>query len=206
MAKKDKVSINMLERYVKAKAAEEDELSIQIDKENELTFHVKPRLSLKECVEFIEEVVNEYVDKLSVSIVPIARDYIFNRCVMTYYANFTMPKNEEAAFAFVSGSKEIIGMIKEHIDMDQYLMLYDCITEKIKFETQKMLTTQEMRVDHALLEIEDFTERVADLFDGVDGEQIANFITSMNAISQSGEITPQEIANAIVNNTVNKDE
>ena len=206
MAKKDKVSINMLERYVKAKAAEEDELSIQIDKENELTFHVKPRLSLKECVEFIEEVVNEYVDKLSVSIVPIARDYIFNRCVMTYYANFTMPKNEEAAFAFVSGSKEIIGMIKEHIDMDQYLMLYDCITEKIKFETRKMLTTQEMRVDHALLEIEDFTERVADLFDGVDGEQIANFITSMNAISQSGEITPQEIANAIVNNTVNKDE
>lgn len=206
MAKKEKVSINMLEKYCKTTSEKEKEMSVKISDNEDIVFRVKYRLSLKECIEFIEDVVGEYINRYDVAIVPIAMDYIFNRCLMTYYANFTMPKNEETAFELVSGSKEIISMIRKSVDLDQCAMLYSCAKEKIEFEIQKMLSINEARMNQAMLEIEDFTSRMEDLFGGVDGEQISEFIKSMSAISQNGEITPQEIANAIVRQSGRTDE
>ena len=132
MAKKNNVSINALEKYCKQTAPAVVEQTIPLNDEESLTFIIKPRLSLEDCVRFIEDVVSEYINPKDTMVVPIAKEFIIGQNLLTYYANFTMPSNTEKAFDLVMGSFNIMNMILEHIDRNQYGMLLRAIDERYK--------------------------------------------------------------------------
>lgn len=199
MAKKTNVSINTLEKYCKLTAPEAVEHTVTINGEDSFTFTIKPRLSLEECVRFVEDVVSEYINTQDLMIVPVAKEFIIGQNLLTYYANFTMPSNTEKAFDLVMGSFDIMDMILAHIDQRQYGILLRSIEERIRFEQQKMLTLQEAKINQAVTEIEQFTSRMSELFDGVDGGQMSNFITGMAEMAKRQDVTPQDFAAALVN-------
>lgn len=199
MAKKTNVSINALEKYCKQTAPEVVEQTIPLDDGASLTFIIKPRLSLEECVRFIEDVASEYVNAQELMVVPIAKEFIIGQNLLTYYANFTMPSSTEKAFDLVMGSYNIMNMILAHIDQNQYGILLRAIEERIRFEQQKMLTLQEAKINQAVTEIEQFTSRMSALFDGVDGAQMTQFISGMTDMAKRQDVTPQDIAAAIAN-------
>lgn len=205
MAKKTKVSINALEKYCKQSAPDVMEHTVSIDGES-LTFTIKPRLSLEECVRFIEDVSSEYINAQDLMIVPIAKEFLVNQNLLTYYANFTMPSNTEKAFDLVLGASDILDVIRGKIDKTQYGMLIRAIDERIKFEQKKMLTLQESKINQAIAEIQQFTNRMSTLFDGVDGTQMTQFISGMTEMAKRQDVTPQDIANAIVNSASNKND
>ena len=76
-------------------------------------------------------------------------------------------------------------------------MILSSISDRINFETQKMLSVQERRIAELAGEIGRITEQMSSLYDGVDGEQIVGFLTSMSRLS-SEQITAEDLAKAFV--------
>ena len=97
------------------------------------------------------------------------------------------------------GSFNIMNMILEHIDRNQYGMLLRAIDERIHFEQQKMIMLQEAKINQVVTEIEQFTNRMSTLFDTVDGDQMSAFITGMADMARRQDVTPQDFAMAIAN-------
>lgn len=197
--KKSSISINALERYCKKASLSMIKKKIEVDNENSLEFEIKPHLSLAECLQFVEDVVSESIMADDLSIVPIAREFITNRSLLTYYSNFTMPADIHKTFELVAGAKEIVAIILENIDISQFEMIQRAICERIAFEKEKMIAVQELKVNKTISEMSQFVSRMAGLFDGVNGEQMAKFVSGM---SESPSITAQDLAAAMVNSTI----
>lgn len=197
--KKSNVSINALEKFCKHVWPENVvAMTFSIGEDDEITYEVKKRLSLEETMRFIEDVVSATIMEDDMLIVPMAKEYICGKNILTYYGNFTMPSDTNKAYDLVMGASEIIGAIMNVIDMHQYNMIQGCIHERIEFEKQKMLFGQETQIRKLTSEIERVTNNMASLFDGVSGEQMSEFITGMAGMAKNTEVTAQDMARAIV--------
>ena len=195
MAKKtNRVSINALERFCKETTPDIMQRTFSIGDET-ITYEVKFRLTLEESMRFIEDVVKEAIMPNDGMIVPLAQSYI----ILIYYANFTMPNDESRAYELVLGANGIIGDIIGCIDNAQYQMLLAGVRDRVNFETQKMLSVQEQRVNTLVSEISRFAEQMDSVFGNISGEQMAGFISSMSKLSDT-QISTEELAKAFVEN------
>ena len=164
-----------------------------------ITYEVKFRLTLEESMRFIEDVVKEAIMPNDGMIVPLAQNYIIGKNILIYYANFTMPNDESMAYELVLGANGIIGDIIGCIDNAQYQMLLAGVRDRVNFETQKMLSVQEQRVNTLVSEISRFAEQMDSVFGNISGEQMAGFISSMSKLSDT-QISTEELAKAFVEN------
>lgn len=164
-----------------------------------ITYEVKFRLTLEESMRFIEDVVKEAIMPNDGMIVPLAQSYIIGKNILIYYANFTMPNDESKAYELVLGANGIIGDIIGCIDNAQYQMLLAGVRDRVNFETQKMLSVQEQRVNTLVGEISRFAEQMDSVFGNISGEQMAGFISSMSKLSDT-QISTEELAKAFVEN------
>ena len=199
MAKKtNRVSINALERFCKETTPDIMQRTFSIGDET-ITYEVKFRLTLEESMRFIEDVVKEAIMPNDGMIVPLAQSYIIGKNILVYYANFTMPNDESKAYELVLGATGIIGDIIGCIDNAQYQMLLAGVRDRVNFETQKMLSVQEQRVNTLVGEISRFAEQMDSVFGNISGEQMAGFISSMSKLSDT-QISTEELAKAFVEN------
>lgn len=199
MAKKtNRVSINALERFCKETTPDIMRRTFSIGDET-ITYEVKFRLTLEESMRFIEDVVKEAIMPNDGMIVPLAQNYIIGKNILIYYANFTMPNDESMAYELVLGANGIIGDIIGCIDNAQYQMLLAGVRDRVNFETQKMLSVQEQRVNTLVSEISRFAEQMDSVFGNISGEQMAGFISSMSKLSDT-QISTEELAKAFVEN------
>lgn len=199
MAKKtNRVSINALERFCKETTPDIMQHTFSIGDET-ITYEVKFRLTLEESMRFIEDVVKEAIMPNDGMIVPLAQSYIIGKNILIYYANFTMPNDESKAYELVLGANGIIGDIIGCIDNAQYQMLLAGVRDRVNFETQKMLSVQEQRVNTLVGEISRFAEQMDSVFGNISGEQMAGFISSMSKLSDT-QISTEELAKAFVEN------
>lgn len=199
MAKKtNRVSINALERFCKETTPDIMQCTFSIGDET-ITYEVKFRLTLEESMRFIEDVVKEAIMPNDGMIVPLAQSYIIGKNILVYYANFTMPNDESKAYELVLGANGIIGDIIGCIDNAQYQMLLAGVRDRVNFETQKMLSVQEQRVNTLVGEISRFAEQMDSVFGNISGEQMAGFISSMSKLSDT-QISTEELAKAFVEN------
>lgn len=199
MAKKtNRVSINALERFCKEATPDIMQRTFSIGDET-ITYEVKFRLTLEESMRFIEDVVKEAVMPNDGMIVPLAQSYIIGKNILVYYANFTMPSDESKAYELVLGANGIIGDIIGCIDNAQYQMLLAGVRDRVNFETQKVLSVQEQRVNTLVGEISRFAEQMDSVFGNISGEQMAGFISSMSKLSDT-QISTEELAKAFVEN------
>ena len=153
-----------------------------------LSFTVKPLLSMDESIRFIEDVVRECIMADDMLIIPLARDFIVKRNLMTYYANFTMPESQSKTYDFVMAATGIIAVILDNIDLEQFNMIRQSIDERIAFEERKMIAEQQSNVRQITENVSEFVSKMSGLFDGVDAEQMGNFVTSMGKMAQNTEI------------------
>lgn len=199
MAKKtNRVSINALERFCKETTPDIMQRIFSVGDET-ITYEVKFRLTLEESMRFIEDVVKEAIMPNDGMIVPLAQSYIIGKNILIYYANFTMPNDESKAYELVLGANGIIGDIIGCIDNAQYQMLLAGVRDRVNFETQKMLSVQEQRVNTLVGEISRFAEQMDSVFGNISGEQMAGFISSMSKLSDT-QISTEELAKAFVEN------
>lgn len=193
--KKNSISINALEKHCKLTTPDTYYGKFDAGNGESVEFEVKYRLSLEECMRFIEDVVNECVREKDLLYIPLAYEFIFNKNVLTYYANFTMPADMNKAFDLVMGAQDLIEAVMSHIDRHQCGMIQRAIAERVNFEKSKMVTLQEIKLNEMMSEMNQFISRMSGLFEGVDGEQMAKFVSGM---AQAPQVTAEDLANAMV--------
>ena len=193
--KKNKISVNTLEKYCDQLNLSPQEIQMPYGDGETLSFTVKPLLSMDESIRFIEDVVRECIMADDMLIIPLARDFIVKRNLMTYYANFTMPESQSKTYDFVMAATGIIAVI---IDLEQFNMIRQSIDERIAFEERKMIAEQQSNVRQITENVSEFVSKMSGLFDGVDAEQMGNFVTSMGKMAQNTEISAQSLAGAFL--------
>ena len=161
---------------------------------------------MDESVRFIEEVVRECIMPDDMLIVPIARDFITKKNLMTYYANFTMPESQSKTYDLVMASTGIINAILDNIDIDQFTMIQRSIDERIAFEEQKMIAEQQSNVRKITEDVSEFVSKMSSLFDGIDPEQMDGFMTSVSKMAQNTEISAQSLASAFLESRNSKED
>lgn len=139
-------------------------------------------------------------------IVPIARDFITKKNLMTYYANFTMPESQSKTYDLVMASTGIINAILDNIDIDQFTMIQRSIDERIAFEEQKMIAEQQSNVRKITEDVSEFVSKMSSLFDGIDPEQMDGFMTSVSKMAQNTEISAQSLASAFLESRNSKED
>lgn len=196
--KKNRISVNTLEKYCSQLNLVPQEIQMPYGDGEALSFTVKPLLTMDESIRFIEDVVRECIMADDMLIIPLARNFIVKKNLMTYYANFTMPESQSKTYDFVMASSGIITVILDNIDFDQFNMLCQSIDERIAFEERKMIAEQEHNVRQITENVSEFVSKMSGLFDGVDAEQMGNFVTSMGKMAQNTEISAQSLAGAFL--------
>lgn len=196
--KKNRISVNTLEKYCSQLNLVPQEIQMPYGDGEALSFTVKPLLTMDESIRFIEDVVRECIMADDMLIIPLARNFIVKKNLMTYYANFTMPESQSKTYDFVMASSGIITVILDNIDIDQFNMLCQSIDERIAFEERKMIAEQEHNVRQITENVSEFVSKMSGLFDGVDAEQMGNFVTSMGKMAQNTEISAQSLAGAFL--------
>lgn len=196
--KKNRISVNTLEKYCSQLNLVPQEIQMPYGDGESLFFTVKPLLTMDESIRFIEDVVRECIMADDMLIIPLARNFIVKKNLMTYYANFTMPESQSKTYDFVMASSGIISVILDNIDLDQFNMLCQSIDERIAFEERKMIAEQEHNVRQITENVSEFVSKMSGLFDGVDAEQMGNFVTSMGKMAQNTEISAQSLAGAFL--------
>ena len=196
--KKNRISVNTLEKYCSQLNLVPQEIQMPYGDGEALSFTVKPLLTMDESIRFIEDVVRECIMADDILIIPLARNFIVKKNLMTYYANFTMPESQSKTYDFVMASSGIITVILDNIDLDQFNMLCQSIDERIAFEERKMIAEQEHNVRQITETVSEFVSKMSGLFDGVDAEQMGNFVTSMGKMAQNTEISAQSLAGAFL--------
>lgn len=204
--KNNKISINALEKYCGQFNTEPQDIEIHYGEDEVFTFTVKPLLTMDESVRFIEEVVRECIMPDDMLIVPIARDFITKKNLMTYYANFTMPESQSKTYDLVMASTGIINAILDNIDIDQFTMIQRSIDERIAFEEQKMIAEQQSNVRKITEDVSEFVSKMSSLFDGIDPEQMDGFMTSVSKMAQNTEISAQSLASAFLESRNGKED
>lgn len=205
MAKKNNnISINALEKYCKAVSPTTKTLTFSFGEDGEIACEVKCRLSLEDTLRFVEDVVKATIMTDDVMVVPVAKEYVIGRNVLTYYANFTMPTDTNKAYDLVMASTEIITQILNEIDGHQFLMIQQAIAERVEFEKQKMIAGQETQIKQLTDKISDMASQMENIFDGVDGNQMADFITGMAKVANEKTITSQDLAAELVKQGISK--
>lgn len=203
--KNNKISINALEKYCGQINIEPQEIEMRYGEDKVFTFTVKPLLTMDESVRFIEEVVRECIMPDDMLIVPIARDFITKKNLMTYYANFTMPESQSKTYDLVMTSTGIINAILKNIDIDQFTMIQHSIDERIAFEEQKMIAEQQSSVRKITEDVSEFVSKMSSLFDGISPEQMGGFMTSVSKMAQNTEISAQSLASAFLESRNSKE-
>lgn len=191
----NRVSIDKLEAYCKENNPDVTEHSFTVGDET-VTYTVKYRLSLEESLHFIEDVVSATIMEPDCMTVPLAQRYIMGKSILTYYANFTVPENDVAAYELVLGAGAIIGEILNSIDGTQYQMLVSSIRDRIDFESQKMISTREWQMNVMQDQINAIAEQWGRIFDGIGEDQIISFIASIGELSKK-QFSTEELANAL---------
>lgn len=196
MAKKEnaEISISKLEKYVKVNGQEPNTCAFDAGGES-IQYTIKYRISLEDCIKFVDDVVKGCIDKSEVSVIEIARKFLINRNLMTYYSNFRMPSDISKAYAYVMGAEDIVEVIKSNIDKKQYQDILDAIDKGISFERDKMLCEQRIRVDTIIEKLNSISEQMDSIFSGIDGEEASKFIST---IANAGQIDSKSLAEVFV--------
>lgn len=202
--KKNNVSINALERYCNGDGESVLTRTIKALNGEEITYEVKKRLSFEECARFVEDVVKECIVLSADLIVPISKQFVIRRNLMTYYANFTMPVSMVKAFDLVMASGDIIDDILSVIDSYQYYMIENAIVERLDFEKNRMLSVQEAKANQLLAEVAKFMEKMETLFDNIDGNQMTQFINSMSNLDMNN-VSKEDLASALMSAVKDKE-
>lgn len=202
MAKKEnmEVSIGKLEKYCKQNDKVNTVCSFDIDGES-VEYKVKYRISLEDCIKFVDDVVSGCIDKSEMSIIGIARSFLIKRNLMTFYANFRMPADISKAYTYILGAEDIIKNIIDSIDSAQYQSLIEAIDKGIEFETNKMICEQEVRVSGIVEKLNSVSEQMESIFNGISGEETAKFIS---AVTSAGHIDAKAIAEVFAQKALEK--
>lgn len=167
MAKIKKISINALERIMKD--SYEPTVSIEW---NGLQVVIKKTLSITEAIMFVEDTVETCFAADTNDYIPEVKDFAIKANVLEMYANFTLPKNNNARYALIYQTDAFYEVLK-HINREQFDELCRSIEEKLHYRSSNLLEKYNAQINEILQSVEELGNSISNIFDGINSETIS---------------------------------
>lgn len=189
MAKKDtkRVSINAWEKVMKehfdANATTVDWYGVEVV--------VKRTLSVKEVIEFVEDIVGACFAKDG-TFLPQAEQLAIRSGILTYYAGFAMPESIEKQYDLVMKT-DAVDMVQANIDGLQLQDIIEAADRKIDYLCDSNALTIKAEAEKVVAEFQKLGEQMEAVFNGMSADDIQKILGS---IDQLGQVSEDKIVNA----------
>jgi len=157
------------------------------DEGGDTEVRIKYSLSLEESIAFVNEVVDECID-FDDEYYPEYCQYMIKRCILTYYANFNMPKTHKKAYAWIYETS-ICNDVRSCINEEQLGELITAIHKKIEFKKQTILSNERAALHRASEELSNLASSMSAMYEGVDVNQ---FVRGIAALSDRINSLPED--------------
>jgi len=188
--KSNKISINKLESTM-----QDNVVSMPMADHEDIEIVVRRVLPLRDVMQFVEDVVSSCVDRVTGDYIPEVQAFATRACVLTQYANFTLPKDSEKQYDIVYNTdafQQVMGVI----DRVQYDEILYAINERIKHELAMMESSMAGQIAEITAKIDRFVENSETMFGSVKGEDMSALIRNL---AQIGSVDEEKLVQAVRN-------
>ncbi len=186
--KSNKISINKLESIM-----QNNVVSMPMAGHEDIEIVVRRVLPLRDVMQFVEDVVSSCVDRVTGDYIPEVQAFATRACVLTQYANFTLPKDSEKQYDLVYNTdafQQVMGVI----DMVQYDEILYAINERIKHELAMLESSMAGQIAEITAKIDRFVENSEAMFGSVNGEDMSALIRNL---AQIGSVDEEKLVQAV---------
>lgn len=168
-----KISISFMDKVLKA----QEENNIVVTQWCETDVTIKRMIGLMDMIAFADNVA-ECCFMEDGSFHPELKGFLFRCNVLTRYANFSLPENVEHKFELVYGT-DAYDFVTQYVDERQLNMLDAAICDKLNYLCDTNAAGLEKRMTEAVSAFEALQDKIADLFGGIDSDDMAKIASAM---------------------------
>lgn len=168
-----KISISFMDKVLKA----HEKNNIVVTQWCETDVTIKRTIGLMDMIAFADNVA-ECCFMEDGSFHPELKEFLFRCNVLTRYANFSLPENVEHKFELVYGT-DAYDFVTQYVDERQLNMLDAAIYDKLNYLCDTNAAGLEKRMTEAVSAFETLQDKIADLFGGIDSDDMAKIASAM---------------------------
>lgn len=181
MAKEKTISINKLEALL-----EENIVTVPLEGVEDVEIKIRKTLSLKDMLQFVEDVVSSCVDKETGLYSPEIKKFSIRSGILTYYANFRLPQNAEKQYELVYNTNAM-EQVMHHINLDQLEEILEAIDARIEHERGMIASVVAIKTNELLARIETFAEQFENMFSGLDNDDVGGALKALSTMENVDE-------------------
>lgn len=204
MAKSNKkhVSVNSLDNYI----SETKTFTVPLPafgEETPIEITVKPRLTIAESIDFVNNVVSDVVDD-DTGVTYCIKDFSIRLNTLKFYTNITIPQNLDKQYelAYSDIVMRITHDDEHRFKLDEYENLVSAVDKQIEFEKEKYLCELRRETEELIEETKIQNEQLvavfsqfAKSFENIDPDQMAGLVTKLANMEKLDE---KSIVDALV--------
>lgn len=187
--KSNKISVNKLESTM-----QNNVVSIPMAGYEDIEIVVRRVLPLRDVMQFVEDVVSSCVDRDTGSYIPEVQAFATRACVLTQYANFTLPKDSEKQYDLVYNTSAF-HQVMDVIDRAQYDEILYSINERIKHEVAMMESSMAAQIADITAKLDHFVETSEAMFGSVSDKDMSALI---HGLANGGRLDEKKIVDAVM--------
>lgn len=182
MAKKDaRIPINKFEALL-----DDNKIVVPLIGADNVNITIRHTLPLKEVLQFVEDVVSLCTDMDEGTYTPEVMYFGVYSGVLTYYANFTLPKDVERQYELIYGTNAV-NQVMAHINRTQYDEIVNAIRERIEFNIRKLENALVQEMQEIARRMTAFAEQSEELFSGVNADGMTSLFNNLANVDQINE-------------------
>lgn len=187
--KSNKISINKLESTM-----QDNVVSMPMVGHEDIEIVVRRVLPLRDVMQFVEDVVSSCVDRVTGDYIPEVQVFATRACVLTQYANFTLPKDSEKQYDLVYNT-DAFQQVMSVIDREQYDEILHAINERIKHELAMMESSMATQIADVTAKLDHFVETSEAMFGSVTDKDMSALVHSL---TNGGHVDEEKLVKAMM--------
>ena len=194
MAKAKKISINTFD-----KIAREIYKPTETFEWHGIEVTVRRTLSLKDTLEFVNNVVKACFSSEDGSYIPEVKDFAIKTCILEKYSNFSLPTNIEHKYELIYFT-DVIEAICKHINFQQFNEIIASINAKVSHLADANIEAVNKQMNGLYSAFESLQKQIENIFGGISQDDLTKVINTLG----SNSFNEENIVKAYLSNKVGK--
>ena len=175
MAKsKKRISVNAFENQVRAMRGENTSTFMWGD----IEVTVKRLLPFEEYIEFVHDVAATCFTLDDYTYLPETKNFAINANILTHYANFTLPKDNNLSYELIHDSN-IVSEVLKYVDKTQLNEILSAVDEKIDAELQLCTSMIQLELGKLVDTMSDLGDKFGAMFSGIEQGDLKGVIDAI---------------------------
>lgn len=165
-------------------------------------FQIRPLLSLKDMMEFVETAVDMCFRDSDGSYMPEIRDFAIMRNLVKYYSNLDLPGDVSECYEALCVGADFLNAIVNTIDQRQYHMILEAISDKIDNIVQARVSSAAIEMNNLMGAFADVSKQLEGFLGSVDEKTVRDMAKAL----LDGKIDEKKLVEAVMQEKSEKKE